>query len=304
MLIVGTSTHLEDLDREYTLAEDVSVTALASSPAGPGTPHAAGTVYALLDGERVARVGEFELVPRAVLPGGGGQSMAATAAGGLVIGMEGAHLGELDPESGAMRAVDAFDSVGGRDSWENPAAPTPDLRSLAVSVDGTWFVNVHVGGLWRLEAGGGSFEQVVEPEADIHEVCAGSGGIVAVAAAKGFGWSRDGGATWSFTADGLHAPYCRAVALDGDVAYVSASTGPRTTDGRLYRCRLGEPLRQCTAGLPESFPFNIDTGSVTARSGEVAFGTHEGQVYRSADGGSTFELLGERMHPVRVLRYL
>jgi hypothetical protein len=302
MLIVGSTSHLEDLDRGYTIAEDTSVTAVAVLPGGAGTPHADGSVYALLDGDRVARVEDFELVEVAPLGGSIGQSMVS-ADGALVIGIRGAHLLQLDLVSAKLSPVESFDSVPGRDSWENPAGPTPDLRSLAVSSDGAWLVNVHVGGLWRRGEQGGSFDQVIEAAADIHEVCAGEGGLVAVAAARGFGWSRDGGRSWTWTTDGLHAPYCRAVALDHETAYVSASTGPRTNDGRLYRCQIGEPLSQCSGGLAASFPFNIDTGTVAARSGEVAFGTADGHVYRSRDGGSSFELLAEHMHRVTALRY-
>ena len=97
--------------------------------------------------------------------------------------------------------------------------------------------------------------------------------------------------------------YARAVALDGDVAFLTTSTGPETADGRLYRARMGEPFAQCSGGLPESFPFNLDTGSVTALGGHVALGTHSGQVYRSADGGSTWEIAAQRMKPVTAVRF-
>ena len=137
----------------------------------------------------------------------------------------------------------------------------------------------------------------------MHEIVTGEDGCVAAAAAIGFGWSTDGGDSWQWTTDGLHAGYARAVALDGDTAFVTTSTGPETTDGRLYRARLGEPFAQCSGGLPESFPFNLDTGSVAAHAGQVALGTHKGQVFRSADGGTTWEVAAERMRPVSVVRF-
>lgn len=308
MLLAGTDRHLEDLDREYTLAEDAAVTAVCVAPvtarsAGSLTPGATGTVYALLDAERVVRVDEHDVVPLGRLDAGRGQSMAAAGAQ-LVVGVEGAHLVVLDVERGEAMALPAFDEVAGRDKWENPGASSPDLRSLAVAPDGPWFADVHVGGLWRSGDGGRSWTSVLPPDDDVHEVATGAGGPVVVAAARGFGWSTDDGDTWTWSTDGLHAPYARAVALDGDTAYVTASTGPRTADGRLYRCRLGEPFEQCTGGLPDSFPFNLDTGCLTARAGDVALGTREGYVYRSADGGGTFERVTERLPPVRVLRFV
>jgi photosystem II stability/assembly factor-like uncharacterized protein len=162
---------------------------------------------------------------------------------------------------------------------------------------------VHVGGVWRSKDRGESWQNVIPPEADVHEVVAGDSGCVAVAAAIGFGWSEDGGDTWQWTTDGLHAGYARAVALDGDTAFVTASTGPETTDGRLYRCHLGEPLVPCSGGLPDSFPFNLDSGSIAASAGQVALGTRNGRVFRSGDSGSTWSLAAERMRPVRVLRF-
>ena len=111
---------------------------------------------------------------------------------------------------------------------ENPAAPLPEIRSIAVSSTGSWFVNVHVGGVWRSDDSGQSWRIVIAPESDVHEVVAGEQGRVAVAAAIGFGWSDDNGDSWKWVTDGLHAGYSRAVALDGDAAFVTASTGPET----------------------------------------------------------------------------
>src|SRR5919109_1287599 len=47
--------------------------------------------------------------------------------------------------------------------------------------------------------------------------------------------TRDAGETWTFATDGLHARYARAVALDGDALFLSASTGPRGGRAAVYR---------------------------------------------------------------------
>jgi hypothetical protein len=300
MLMVGTSGHLEDLDRELTIAEDVSVTWIA--PPRPELGDDPGVVSVLLDGDRVATVVDDEVAPGRPLPGVKGKCLASDGRG-LLVGTESAHVLRLPFGAGDFEAVQSFESVPGRDAWENPAAPTPDLRSLAVTSAGTWLLNVHVGGLWRSVDGGSTWASVIPAEADVHEVAVSGDGGVVVAAARGFGWSLDDGSTWSWTADGLHAPYARAAALDGDTAFVTASSGPFSSDGRLYRARLGDSFEPCRGGLPESFPYNLDTGCLTAAGGSVAFGTSDGHVYQSADGGSYFELLAERMHPVQALRY-
>ena len=305
MLIVGTTSHLEDLDRSYTYVQDASVTAVAvgafSGGAGSLLPSSSRPVWSLLDRDRIVRLEEFDVEPLVRLPGMTAQSLAASG-GTLVVGLEGAHLLTVSPE-GVLTELVSFDAVEGRQDWENPAGATPDLRSIAVSSTGGWFANVHVGGVWRSDDSGQTWKNVISPESDVHEVVTGENGLVAVAAAVGFGWSNDDGDTWRWTTDGLHSAYSRAVALDGDTAFVTASTGPQTTDGRLYRCHLGERLEPCAGGLPESFPYNLDSGSLAASGGQVALGTPNGRVFRSADSGLTWTLAAEGMRHIRVVRF-
>jgi hypothetical protein len=296
VLLLGTTDHLEDLDRQLTSAGDLSVeaAALATGGVAPGA-------YVLVDGDRIVKVEEYGVAPVASIGLGRGQSLAA-ADGGLLVGLDGARLAELMLSERTVAPVRSFDSVPGRAGWGNPAGETPELRSIAVTDGGTWLVNVHVGGVWRSVDAGETWTGVVPPEDDVHEVAAATGLVVA-AAARGFGWSHDDGATWQWTTDGLHAHYCRAAAVAGGSAYVTASTGPSSRDGRLYRCAVGGSLEPCRGGLPESFPYNLDTGCLAARQGEVAVGTRDGQVWRSGDGGRTFEMVTERVGRVRVLRF-
>lgn len=299
MLLVGTTDHLEDLDRQLSLAEDVQVTAIARSPA-PATPPPA---FVLLDGERIVQVEEDGVAPVALLGAATGQSMAADA-GVLVVGLTAARVVTVDPLEGSVQPVPAFSRVDGRAAWENPAASTPDLRSIAVTDSGTWLVSVHVGGVWRSTDRGETWANVVPPKADVHEVAAGPGGTVVAAAAGGVGWSTDDGVHWDWTDGGLHAAYCRAVAVDGRTVYVTASTGPSTTDARLYRGSIGGPMEQCTGGLPPTFPFTLDSGSVDALRGQVALGARDGRVFRSRDEGRTFAQVTERVGGrVRVVRF-
>lgn len=290
MLLVGTTDHLEDVDRQFSLAEDVHVTAVAREAGGGVSPQ----VFALLDGRRVVRVERNGVEPLAVLDRPDGQSLAAEGRA-ILIGLCDARLATADPVGGTVEPVTAFGEVDGREAWENPAGPTPDLRSATITDSGTWLVNVHVGGVWRSTDQGATWANVVASEADVHEVVAGNGGTVVVAAAGGVGWSTDDGASWEWTDNGLHAAYCRAAAFDGGTIFVTASTGPSTNDGRLYRGPLGGPMEPCTNGVAESFPFNLDTGCVDAKDGHVALGARDGRVFRSSDGGSSFELVTERV---------
>ena len=183
------------------------------------------------------------------------------SANGRSLGTDEAHLFLVD-EDGGSSLVESFDRIPGREHWYTPWGAPAATRSLTVTPDGVPLVNVHVGGVWRGDAGLREWTEVVPVDDDTHQVLAAvSGPIVVVAAAVGFGLSVDGGQTFTWTTDGLHASYCRAVALAGDHVLVSASTGPFTKQGAVYRRSVSgrEAFERCTDGLPDWFPFNIDT---------------------------------------------
>ena len=202
-----------------------------------------------------------------------------------------------------LAPVESFDRIETRDGWYTPWGAPPDTRSLAAGPDGTLLVNVHVGGVWRGTADGG-WTEVVDVDADTHQVVADAErGIVVAAAAIGFGRSVDGGVSWEWAADGLHATYCRAVAIAGDTTLVTASTGPGSRQGAVYRRPLHDdgPFEKCGTGLPEWFPFNLDTGQLAAAGDEVVLGTADGRVYRSADAGATWALVADDLPAVRTV---
>jgi hypothetical protein len=219
---------------------------------------------------------------------------------GVLAGSSGAHLLRPGP-AGGLEPVGSFEAIPSRHRWYTPWGGPPDTRSLAAAPDGTVFVNVHVGGVWRADPGLTGWEEVVEVDADAHQVAVDPAtGAVVVAAAVGFGVSRDGGRTFSFDDDGLHGSYCRAVAVGAGRVFVTASTGPGSRRGALYRRDLSGhgPFHRCAKGLPEWFPFNLDTHQLAAAGSEVALGTDDGRVWRSTDAGATWELVAEGLGPV------
>ncbi len=289
MLLVGTTRGLQDLDSSTTLVEGQAVTGVAAGPDG---------WYALLDRRDAVHL-DGSTPPRKLgrLPEADGQSIAVLDDRTVVVGRTGARLATVGAK---IRDVAAFLVVPGREGWKNPAAPLPDTRSMAVGGARLW-VNVHVGGLWWSDDGGASWEAAVEPQADVHEVRTGATQQVAVAAAAGFGWSDDSGRSWSWTTDGLHGRYLRAVCLDDGAAFVSASEGPSSRRGGVYRARVGTAFTPCRHGLPEWFPGNIDTGRLDARGGRVAFAFAE-RVYVSEDDGGSWAVAAELPDPVTFVR--
>ncbi|MGZ4690186.1 MAG: WD40/YVTN/BNR-like repeat-containing protein [Acidimicrobiia bacterium] len=221
---------------------------------------------------------------------------AVDAPGGLLIGTEGAHLARVGP-SGLQR-VESFESTPGREDWYTPWGGAPETRSLARTDDNVLLASVHVGGIPRSDDGGRSWHPTIDIAADVHQVHAvvGRDEVVVAAAGVGFCRSDDGGITWRVFAEGLHATYCRAVAVTGDAVFVSASEGPRGRDSAVYR-----------RGLESSGPFervsdwidgNVNTYALDALGDHVVYGTRAGVVWQSTDGGTTWEVLVDELAPI------
>lgn len=217
-----------------------------------------------------------------------------------VAGTAGAHLVRVS--TGELQPLPAFDDMPGRDEWHAVGSREPYVRSLTATADGVLLANVHVGGIPRSPDGGETWQPTIDVDADVHQVRAHPDRpeLALAAAAVGVCRSDDGGATWSVSTEGLHATYCRAIALAGHVMFVSASTGPRTEQGALYRRAIDRdgPFERCTEGLPQWQPHNIDTGCLDTDSERVAFGGADGIVYGSNDAGRTWRVLTEGLPPV------
>jgi len=218
----------------------------------------------------------------------------AASAHGALVGTDKAHVLRVHHD-GRVETLTSFDAIPSRDHWYTPWGGPPDTRSIAVTDEGVPLVNVHVGGVWRASTAD-TWDEVVPVDSDTHQVLA-CESVVLVAAAVGFGESSDGGRTFSWTADGLHASYLRAVALAGDQVLLTASTGPFTDRAAVYRRGLGrdEPFERCT----DWFGFNIDTFQLAADEQLAVFGTQAGELYASTDQGSSWTIVADDLPPVR-----
>jgi hypothetical protein len=225
----------------------------------------------------------------------------ANAEGGMLIGTSAAHLARVGVD-GHLEIVESFEHAGGRASWHTPWGGPPDTRTITEDTTAV-FVNVHVGGVLRSRDEGATWEPTIDIDADIHRVVTG-GGRVYAAGAGGLWVSEDQGGSWRLSAEGLHATYCRSAAVCGDTLLVSASTGPHGGRGALYRSSLeGNSFERCRDGLPEWFEGNLDSLSVDAlpNGALAAFATEDGDVYTSADQGSSWSQVAEGVGPVHCL---
>lgn len=293
MLLVGTADGLLDLALDGTVLRRTMPGADVVAVSGDYAV-ADGWVMALEHGGALAL--PDRLVPRCV---------AALAGGRALVGTSDARLVEVGGPEGPTRDV-AFDALAARRRWSTPWGGPPDTRSLAVGPGGT-LAGVHVGGVWRRR--GAEWVEVVPAEADNHQVVV-AGDTVAVAAAVGVGQSDDGGDTWRWSDDGLHAPYCRAVAIADGWLLATASTGPASTDGGVYRRPLGDPTAPFTRcgdgsedGMPASFPHNIDTFALAGADALAAVGTPTGDLYLSEDSGATWCRVGHALPGIHCVEF-
>lgn len=276
--LVGTRNGLIGQDGQ-TWLEGREVTALAPDSDG---------WWALVDGGEVVRSRGDAVQTMASVDEESGRCLLPIEGEGLV-GTANARLALVG--AGSVEMLASFDAASGRDGWYTPWGGPPDTRSLSAGPDGVLFANVHVGGILRGADPRGVWEPTIDVDADVHQVVAdqSTAGHVVAATALGLAESSDAGETWRFTTEGLHAPYARAVALDGDVLFMSASTGPRGGRAAVYRERPGTgAFDRCEGGLPDWFAGNVDSHCLAAGGGTVVFGTEDGRVFASDDGGESW----------------
>jgi hypothetical protein len=281
--VVGTRNGLLDASGRRRL-DGREITALASATDG---------WWVLADGHEVLRLRGADVEPVASVAEEIGRCLLPLDDGAL-IGTGNARLASV--RAGSSEIVSAFDAAEGRDDWYTPWGAPPDTRSLAAGPDGVVLANVHVGGILRSYDPREVWMPTIDIDADVHQVVVDPviSGHAAAATARGLAESVDGGESWRFAAEGLHAPYSRAVALDGDVLFLTASTGPRGGRAAVYRRRAGEEVfERCAAGLPEWVAGNVDSHCLAAGGGGVVFGTEDGRVFASDDGGGSWDAVAE-----------
>ena len=156
-----------------------SLTALAVD--GPRT-------WAIADGRRLWEYVDSTVdgwTERAAIEGFSATCLAPTP-GGLLVGTEQAHLLRL--ADAGLAPVESFERIGGRAAWYTPWGDPADVRSIATALDGTIYVNVHVGGVARSRDGGRSWAPTVDIESDVHQILTHPtrAEVVLAAAAAGF----------------------------------------------------------------------------------------------------------------------
>lgn len=226
----------------------------------------------------------------------------------IYVGTDDARMLRLSRGGCDLEPIDGFDNIAGRDAWFPGSAivngqhvgPPLGVRSVAANSNGSiLFANVHVGGIPRSLNGGKTWQPTIDINSDVHEVRAHptDPNIIVAASALGLCISRDAGATWTIERDGLHAPYCSAVAFSGDDILVSAATDHFATQGRIYRrpIRSDGNIVAIKDGLPTWINGIADTGCIATNGSMIAIVDRDGTLYLSPNFG-----LGWSRNPINL----
>ncbi|MFP6722353.1 MAG: hypothetical protein VCF25_19070 [Candidatus Poribacteria bacterium] len=221
-----------------------------------------------------------------------------TAGNRLLVGTESARLAWIANED--LHFIDGFDSIAERKFWKTPWGGPPDVRSLAVSTDGTIYANIHVGWIAHSRDEGGTWQASREGlEMDVHQVAThpSSPNEVFAATANGFYLSGDYGQTFTRQGNGMSYYYQRACACfaDQDIYLVSTSRGPHGQAGALLY-RSGNAGRDwvLAKGLPKNIDKNIDTFQIIIVDGAHALVIIEDTIlYETRDWGVIWNKVGD-----------
>jgi len=290
-LLIGTREGLRDGEGATLGLGGRAIRALAGRP---------DDAWMVVDGREVWRLTGSRMTVGAAAGALGDSALTCVVRtpSGVLVGTEGACLRRFSGQSRlgneTLAPVAGFDEADGRDEWFTPWGGPPATRSMVSGEDGTLYVNVHVGGVLRSNDDGETWQATaLDIRADAHQVIAPAGhaGLLLAATARGLAVSRDRGDSWEMDARGLHATYARAVALSGSTILLSVARGPGGQEAAVYRRDLegAEPFARCRAGLPDHFDGNIDSHTLAADGPTAAFAGPDGAIYRSDDGGRTWE---------------
>jgi photosystem II stability/assembly factor-like uncharacterized protein len=156
-----------------------------------------------------------------------------------------------------------------------------------------------VGGILQTRDSGETWVQTIDHEIDVHQVArALDGRLFAATGAGGLALSDDDATTRSFATEGLHGTYLRAVAPVPGGVVLSASSGPSTHSGALYRWDVdARVFERCDRGIPATFDGNIDSHWIAAKDAVVACIGPDATVYRSDDSGNSWRVLATGLPP-------
>jgi photosystem II stability/assembly factor-like uncharacterized protein len=189
-------------------------------------------------------------------------------------------------------------------TWSFPPRPeTHHVRHILPDphAAGRLYVAIEAGALVHTADGRTWHDRVPGGPRDTHTLAAhpAAAGRLYSAAGDGYFESRDGGDTWRRLDDGLRDGYCWSVAVDPadpDTILLTAAPGPREAHGqgeaesRVYR-RTDGAWSEVRTGLAEPTGRRAPVVAADVTEPGSFYLASEGELYRSADAGASWERL-------------
>lgn len=225
-------------------------------------------------------------------------------------GTEPSAIFRSDDGGTTWREQPALRAIPSAPTWSFPPRPwTSHVRCLVADpvATGRLFAGIEAGGVMRSLDGGETWEDS-KPGAqrDAHTLAThpGAPGRIYEASGGGFTETRDGGATWQRADDGLDWRYLWGLAADPadpETLIVSASRSarhahsPGSAEATLYRRTAGDAWQEARDGLPQPQGTLAYLVAINEAEPHVFYAApHQGDLFRSADAGLTWERLDIR----------
>ncbi len=232
-------------------------------------------------------------------------AVAASPAGTVWAGTEPSAIYRSDDGGGSWREQPGLRDLPSAPTWSFPPRPyTSHVRWIQLDPHAPERVlaSIEAGGVMRSEDGGETWlDRQRDTPRDAHGLAMHAGVPARVHAASGdvaYAESSDGGRSWTRQNEGLAYGYLWAVLVDPrnpDSVVVSASPGayhahrPEGAESAVFRREGSGPWQRVSARLPPA------AGTMTyalAASGDALYAApHQGDVYRSGNGGRSWEAL-------------
>jgi hypothetical protein len=234
-----------------------------------------------------------------------------TADGSVVyVGTQMAALYRSEDGGATFRELDSFQAIPARSEWATPPAPdTHHVCSIVadpVGDEGVLLAGIELGGVVRSSDGGRTWDDAAHPIADLdpHHMVTHPGAPKRVYLAGGVSYceTADSGVNWERPVDGLEVCYFDQIAVDPgdpDTIVISAGRDPFSGHGAfgavapwstLYRRTSGSDWVEITEGLPSREGTTMGILSTNdAEPGVFYYATNTAELYRSGDGGTTWE---------------
>jgi hypothetical protein len=209
--------------------------------------------------------------------------------------------------------------------WSFPPRPgTHHVRHLLADphAAGRLYVAIEAGALVHSPDGGHTWrDRAPDGPSDTHQLLThpDAPGRLWSAAGDGFFESTDAGGSWRQAEQGLRFRYCWSLAIDPadpETLVLSAAPGPHQAhslehaESAIYRRTGAGPWREARAGLPESGGLRAPVVATNRGEPGVFYCAGDAGLYRSRDGGATWEPLdiewpesrsGSRVHAVEAV---